>query len=115
VLADFGNVVGWLYRSKRNLNTTHLVSSIFPASDPDRPRLSSHYHTEQVAGRPSGTNATIAPSANTNDKDAALPVITRTANSNTPATIATTATRRAMALTGHCNRLTSLSNSAVSR
>ena len=70
--------------------------------------------TDKVAGRPSGTRATITPSANTNESTNALPVLTRSPNSRAPIAIATADTRLAMIATWRWSGLFSSSTAAVS-
>jgi len=55
--------------------------------------------TDSVAGRPSGTSATITPRANTNVATSGCPLGSRTTNTTAPISSAAAATRRAIAAT----------------
>ncbi|EXU64104.1 hypothetical protein Z951_32465 [Streptomyces sp. PRh5] len=55
--------------------------------------------TDKVAGSPSGTSATITPSAKTNEETSPCPVGRRTAKSTAPVASAAPATRRAIEAT----------------
>ena len=59
--------------------------------------------TDSVAGSPSGTSATITPSANTNADTSGWPVCSRRANRAAPIATASADTRRAMTATSRCN------------
>jgi hypothetical protein len=71
--------------------------------------------TDSVAGRPSGTSATITPRANTNDATAGWPVGTRTANIAAPIVSATAETRRAIDATCRCSGLRGCAAASASR
>ena len=70
--------------------------------------------TDRVAGSPSGTRATITPSAKTNESTNAFPVAARSPNSNAPIATAAAETRLAMIATWRCSGLFSSVTAAVS-
>ena len=71
--------------------------------------------TESVAGSPSGTIATMTPSANTNESTNVLALLVkrRSTNSRIPRATATSETRRAIDVTWRCSGLGSVATLAV--
>ena len=78
-------------------------------------RTATARETDIVAGRPSGTRATMTPSAKTNEPTTDPLTAARMANRPAPAAIATAATRLAITVTSRCSGLSSAGTSAVSR